>query len=255
MDLDLSGKSALVTGASQGIGKACARELALLGCRVVIVARNEEKLAEAVEEFEALSPQGHSYVVADLSDRKMIQKFKNSFDILINNMGGTPGGLIMDAKEEDFEKAFHNHLFVSAALAQVSLPEMKRKGYGRIINILSSSVKAPIPFLGVSNTVRWAVAAWAKTLAGEVGPFGITVNSILPGAIDTERLKETVELKAHQRKMSPQEIIEERLKSIPARRIGDPKEIGAVVAFLASPAASYVNGTAIAVDGGHAPGL
>ncbi len=255
MDLDLSGKSALVTGASQGIGKACARELALLGCRVIIVARNQEKLAQAIREFEALSPQGHSYIVADLSDRKKIQKLQSPCDILINNMGGPPGGLVMEAKEEDFEKAFHNHLLVSSALAQMCLPEMKRKGYGRIINILSSSVKAPIPFLGVSNTVRWAVAAWAKTLAGEVGQFGITVNSILPGAIDTERLKETVDLKARQRSMSPEAIMEERLKSIPARRIGEPEEIGSVAAFLASPAASYVNGAAIAVDGGQAPCL
>ena len=170
-------------------------------------------------------------------------------------MGGPPGGLVMEAKEEDFEKAFHNHLLVSAALAQMCLPEMKRKGYGRIINILSSSVKTPIPFLGVSNTVRWAVAAWAKTLAGEVGQFGITVNSILPGAIDTERLKETVELKAREREMSPQEIMDERIKSIPAKRIGEPKEVGAVVAFLASPAASYINGVAVTVDGGQAPCL
>ena len=193
--------------------------------------------------------------MADLSDRKQIQKLQTPCDILINNMGGPPGGLVMEAKEEDFEKAFHNHLLVYAALAQMCLPEMKRKGYGRIINILSSSVKTPIPFLGVSNTVRWAVAAWAKTLAGEVGQFGITVNSILPGAIDTERLKETVELKAREREMSPQEIMDERIKSIPAKRIGEPKEVGAVVAFLASPAASYINGVAVTVDGGQAPCL
>lgn len=262
MEIDLSGKTALVLGASRGIGKACAYELALLGCRVVIVARNVAKLEAAVKELERTAPSGHSFIAADTSDRVSLKKKiaaelsrLGSVEILINNTGGPPGGLVMEAKEAEFDVAFGNHLQASVLLASLCLPGMKEKGYGRIINILSTSVKAPIPFLGISNTVRWAVAAWAKTLAQEVGPFGITVNSVLPGATDTERLKETTELKAREQNKHVDEVAVARLKSIPLRRIADPKEIASVVAFLATPAASYVTGTAIAVDGGYTPCL
>ncbi|MBU6383985.1 MAG: SDR family oxidoreductase [Verrucomicrobia bacterium] len=251
MDLKLSGKRALVTGASQGMGKACAMELALLGCQVVIVARGEQKLSQTVAELEKLSPQGHSYLVVDLSDRKSVEQIKGGFDILVNNSGGPPGGLIAEAKEEDFEAAFHKHLFPYIAITQKCIPDMKKKKFGRIINIISSSVKQPIPFLGVSNTVRWSVAAWAKTLAGELGPFGITVNSVLPGSIHTDRLQQNMEAEAARRHISFEEVVAERIKTIPAGRIGEPREFGAVVAFLATPAASFVNGVALCVDGGQ----
>ncbi len=256
MDLDLSGKTALVTGASQGIGKACARELVLLGCRVVILARTESKLSKAVEEFERLSPIGHSFIVADLSDFAHLKKKIPSagpFDILINNTGGPPGGLLENADEEEIENAFKGHLQSAALLTRLCLPRMKEQGYGRIINVLSASVKAVIPMLGVSTTVRWAVTGWAKTLSMEIGSYGITVNSVLPGATDTERLKETTATKARLKNKQPHELLAERIEAIPVKRIATPEEIASVVAFLATPAAAFVNGAAIAVDGGQMP--
>jgi 3-oxoacyl-[acyl-carrier protein] reductase len=256
MDLDLSGKTALITGASQGIGKASARELVLLGCRVVILARTESKLIRAIEEFERLSPIGHSYIVADLSDFARLKEqipSAGSFDILVNNSGGPSAGLLETTDEEELQDAFRGHLQASALLTRLCLPGMKEGGYGRIINVLSASVKAIAPMLGVSNTVRWAVAGWAKTLSMEVGSFGITVNSVLPGATATERLKETTATKARLKNRDPEELLAERIEAIPVKRVATPEEIASVVAFLATPAAAFVNGAAIAVDGGQMP--
>lgn len=256
MQLNLTGKRALVCGASQGIGKACAQELALLGCDVTILARHESTLAPALANLSG--PGRHHTLAVDLMQinllrntiEESIQKH-GPFHILVNNAGGPPGGPITDAKPEDFIRAFEMHLLANHTLAQLAIPGMKSNQYGRIINIISTSVKIPLPGLGVSNTIRGAVANWAKTLAGELATFGITVNNVLPGATETERLAGIIRTKAQKAGTSEDEMALHMRQEIPARRFGKPEEIAAMVAFLASPAASYVNGTSIAVDGGR----
>ena len=172
-------------------------------------------------------------------------------DIVVNNSGGPAAGPISQATDEDFTTAFNNHLLTNRLVAELVLPGMKKNQYGRFINITSTSVKIPIPNLGVSNTIRWAVAAWAKTLAAEVAPFGITVNTILPGYTDTDRLHKLMESAANRLEKSATDVENAWQASIPAGRFGKPSEVASAVAFLASPAASYINGVALAVDGGR----
>ncbi len=259
MDLQLTGKRALVCGASHGIGAACALALAELGCRVIALARQEHTLQQLIE---TLPGQGHSYLVADLTQHSNLTqlienelKTNGDIAILLNNSGGPTPGPIRDAQLEQFQRAFDQHLKANVLLAQHLLPGMQQAGYGRIINIISTSVKAPIPNLGVSNTIRWAVASWAKTLASEVAPFGITVNSVLPGATQTARLDALLVELAQRNQHSVEEEAQHWRQEIPCRRFGKPSEIANVVAFLASPAASYVNGVALAVDGGRTASL
>lgn len=257
MNLDLSGKTALVCGSTQGLGYASAVELAALGCHVVLMARNEEKLIASLLTLANNGMQKHDYIVADFNDtavvKNAIEKFveRQPVHILINNTGGPAGGTALTAASSDFLQAFNNHLINNHHLVQAAVPGMKAAGFGRIINIISTSVKAPIEGLGVSNTIRGAVASWAKTLATELGPFGITVNNVLPGFTKTSRADYVIAKKAADTGTTDAEVLAAIEKDIPARRIGRPEEFGAAVAFLASPAASYINGINLPVDGGR----
>lgn len=257
MNLDLTNKTALVCGSTQGLGYASAVELALLGCHVVLMARNEEKLKEKVLLLDKSKGQQHQYVVADFEDtntvKSAIEGFvkSNTIHILVNNTGGPPGGAALTAKAEDFLSAFNNHLINNHNLTQAVAPGMREAGFGRIINIISTSVKNPIAGLGVSNTIRAAVANWAKTLATELGPFGITVNNVLPGFTKTVRADYVIASKAKAGNITEEEVLKQLVAEIPAGRIGEPEEFGAVVAFLCSPAAAYINGINLPVDGGR----
>lgn len=257
MDLDLSGKNALVCGSSQGLGLASAIELSLLGASVILLARNEKKLEAALQKLDKSKGQSHSLIVADFNYPEQVsaaaEKAVEGSDIhiLVNNTGGPTGGPIVSASTEEFSQAFSNHLLCNHILVQKILPGMKRGQWGRVINIISTSVKQPIPGLGVSNTIRAAVANWAKTLATEVAAFGITVNNVLPGFTHTARLKSLIANKAKETGLSEKEVAQQMAAQIPVGRIGHPEDFGAAVAFLCSPAASYITGINLPVDGGR----
>jgi len=261
MDLNLKGKSALVSGSTQGIGKAIATELANLGASVTLLARNKEKLEEVRNDLFHGSGQNHKTLVADFAKPNELKSVidehikQNQYHILINNTGGPPGGQAIDADLEAFRIAFNQHLICNQILAQATTPFMKEQGYGRIINVISTSVKAPLQGLGVSNTVRGAVGNWSKTLANELGQFGITVNNVLPGATATQRLSSIIENKANKLGKSVEEVEEKMKADIPAKRFASADEVAAAAAFLASPAASYINGINVPVDGGRTPSL
>jgi len=259
MNLDLTGKRAVVCGSTQGIGKASALELALLGASVTLIARNEEKLKQVVRELHSSNQQHHDYLVADFSFpdklKTTIAQYNKPVHILINNTGGPAAGLAIDAASEDFIKAFSSHLLCNQLLVQAFVPSMKKEKYGRIVNIISTSVKIPLKGLGVSNTIRGAVANWAKTLSTELGAFGITVNNVLPGATMTGRLESIIQSKAEKSGNTVDEIQKEMIDEIPAGRIGEAHEVAAAVAFLASPAAGYINGINVPVDGGRTGSL
>ena len=256
MDLSLKGKKALICGSTQGIGRAIATELALLGADCILLARNEERLKEAVALLDNKQGQTHQYAVADFQQPEQVKKVvaelaaSTTIHILINNTGGPPPGLIQEASADQFLNAFQQHIINYQQLVQAVLPGMKQAGYGRIINVISTSVKMPIPNLGVSNTIRAATAGWAKTLSLEVAADGITVNNILPGFIKTGRLESLIQNNAAAQQISPEQLAADMEKQIPAKRFGETKEIAALAAFLASPAAAYINGTSIPVDGG-----
>ena len=262
MELSLKGKHALVCGSTQGIGKATAMELASMGATLVLLARNEESLKQTITELPANTGQIHSYLVADFSNpmelKKVISDFVNegnSINILVNNSGGPKGGAIKDASIEEFLLAFNQHLICNHILVQALYPGMIENGYGRIINVISTSVKQPLPNLGVSNTIRGAVANWSKTLANELGGFGITVNNVLPGATNTARLQSIAKIKADQFNESIDDVFAEMASETPMKRIAQPEEIAAAIAFLASPAAAYINGINVPVDGGRTKSL
>jgi 3-oxoacyl-[acyl-carrier protein] reductase len=254
MNLNLQGKTALVCGSTQGIGRAAAMELASMGAAVVLLARNEESLKETLQ---SLPGAGHSYLVADFAHAAEVQKVilsfaeKHTAHILVNNTGGPPPGKISDAEIEAFRVAFNSHLINNHILATALIPGMKAAGFGRIINVISTSVKQPLPGLGVSNTIRAAVANWSKTLATEVAAYGITVNNVLPGATETGRLKQIIHGKAEKGGKAEEDVRHEMEAEIPAGRLGKPEEIAAAIAFLASPAAGYINGINVPVDGGR----
>ena len=261
MDLNLLGKRAIVCGSTQGIGKASAFELALLGASVTLIARNEETLAQAVSALDSERGQKHNYLVADFAFpdqlKKVIEDYTkhNVVEILVNNTGGPPAGLAIDALAEDYLNAFRSHLICNQILTQAVVRGMKEKKYGRIINIISTSVKTPIKGLGVSNTIRGAVANWAKTLSVELAPFGITVNNVLPGATMTQRLESVLREKAEESGKTMDMVKQEMVADIPAGRISEAHEVAAAVAFLASPAAGYINGINVPVDGGRTKSL
>ncbi|MCB0676959.1 MAG: SDR family oxidoreductase [Saprospiraceae bacterium] len=261
MNLTLLHKNALVCGSSKGIGKAIAIELALLGANVTLVARTGEKLVEVKDQLDRSQGQKHDFLVANFTDSADLKKKVKGLvsvkpiHILINNTGGPAAGPITAAKTDEFTAAFHNHLICNHLLTQLVLPGMKAEGYGRIINIISTSVKQPLPGLGVSNTVRAAVANWAKTLANELGPFGITVNNVLPGATDTDRLQEIIRNSAVKSGQTEEAVAQQMKAGIPLGRFADPAEIAAAAAFLASPSAAYVSGINLPVDGGRTKSL
>ena len=259
MEITLNNKNAIVCGSTQGIGKATAIELALMGANVTLIARDKSKLASVVSNLDTKQGQSHSYICIDFSDTdELSTKLKHidkSYHILINNTGGPAGGPITEANTESFENAFKMHLINNQILAQSVIPGMIKEGYGRIVNIISTSVKAPIAGLGVSNTIRAAVANWAKTLSLELGEHGITVNNILPGFTNTNRLKSIIAKKSEKQGISENEVIKTMMKSIPANRFGEAQETANAVAFLCSPAAAYINGINLPVDGGRTASL
>jgi 3-oxoacyl-[acyl-carrier protein] reductase len=256
MDTNLNGKHAIVCGASKGIGRATALELASLGAAVTLIARNHDAL-EAVRALMAHAER-HHVVVADFSAPQALAKSigdhlarHGAAHILVNNTGGPAAGPASDATLDQFERAFAQHLLCNHVMAQACLPGMKAAGYGRIINVISTSVKQPIPGIGVSNTIRAAVANWAKTLSAEVARFGITVNNVLPGSTDTGRLAEIFNARAARQNKTVEEIVAHERANVPAGRFARPEEIAYAIAFLAGPAAAYINGINLPVDGGR----
>lgn len=263
MNLSLTPYRALVGGSTQGIGRATAEELARLGATVTLLARNEATLREVAATLATDHGQQHDYIVADFSQpdqlaqrlQEYLATHPTGFHILINNTGGPAGGPILEASVDAFRAAFEQHLVCNHLLAQAVVPGMKASGYGRIINIISTSVKQPLPGLGVSNTIRAAVANWAKTLANELAAHGITVNNVLPGATMTQRHTSLIEKKVQTTGQTTEEIEAGMLRLIPAARFGQAEEVAAAVAFLASPAAGYINGINVPVDGGRTGSL
>lgn len=262
MDINLTGKRAIVCGASKGIGRATAHELAALGASVTILARDEMMLEGVRVSLPKNPGQTHLALVADFADPERLKDrvqahivANGPFHILVNNSGGPPAGPVHTAAAEDFIRIFNQHLIGNHVMAQATIPGMKAEKYGRIINVISTSVKQPIKGLGVSNTIRGAVANWAKTLAGEVAAYGITVNNVLPGATDTDRLAEIINGKAAKQGKSAEDIVAEEMATIPAARFGAPEELAQAIAFLASPAAAYINGINLPVDGGRTASL
>ena len=255
-------RTAVVCGATQGIGFECATALAKQGIRIVLVARNEEKLKEVLQEMNALNQLNNEYIVADFSKPNVVEtaikKWTNKGNIahiLVNNTGGPKGGTVSSAPVSEFLDAFNQHLIGNHIMATALIPGMKQEQFGRIINIISTSVKQPLPNLGVSNTIRGAVANWSKTLANELGQFNITVNNVLPGATMTSRLQTLAQTKADALNISVDDVLQEMAVESPMKRLAEPHEIAAAVAFLASDAASYINGINVPVDGGRTKSL
>jgi 3-oxoacyl-[acyl-carrier protein] reductase len=258
MNLKLNGKRAIVCGSTEGIGKAIAIELANMGAAVTLMARNEDKLKKVIQGLSTDNKQDHHYLCADFDHPEQVQtainnyvKDKKEIAILVNNSGGPAGGKAIEAELEEFQNAFNRHLMCNQVLAKAVTPLMKAGGYGRIINIISTSVKAPLPGLGVSNTIRGAVANWSKTLSIELASFGITVNNVLPGATFTGRLESIIKSKASKGGISEKEATNNMLKEIPAGRFASADEVAAAACFLASPSAGYINGINLPVDGGR----
>jgi 3-oxoacyl-[acyl-carrier protein] reductase len=263
MNISLQHHNAIVCGSTQGIGKACAIELAQLGAEVILVARDEAKLKAALTELSTAFGQTHRYIVADFSApdtvKTAVHQFTSDYGkpihILVNNTGGPAAGKISEASEDQFLAAFNAHLICNHIMTMAVIPGMKTAGYGRIINIISTSVKAPLPNLGVSNTIRAAVANWSKTMANELGGFNITVNNVLPGATKTERLTGIISNNAAKNNSTEDAIAQKMIAEIPMKRFGEAAEIANAVAFLASPAAAYINGINLPVDGGRTTNL
>ncbi len=254
----MNNKHALVCGSSKGIGASTAIELSKLGATITLLARDKDSLVNVLDCLDTSKNQNHNFIIADFDDPF---KLKDTIDqhiannptihILINNSGGPKPGPIVDANVEDFISAFNRHLICNHILVQAVVPKMKEARFGRIINITSTSVKQPIKGLGISNTIRGAVANWAKTLSFELGEFGITVNNILPGYTDTQRLKEIFLNKSKKSNYDIESIVSDAHSQIPLGRFADPKETAKAICFLASEDASYINGINLPVDGGR----
>lgn len=263
MNLNLINKNALVCGSTQGIGQAAAIQLAQMGANITLVARTETKLKNTLHLLDTSQGQVHDYITADFSQPEQLQHALEAhqaasytvYHILLNNTGGPAGGAIQTANISEFRAAFEMHLICNQILVQTVIAGMKESGYGRIINVISTSVKQPLNGLGVSNTIRGAVANWSKTLANELGEFGITVNNVLPGATHTARLESIIENKAIKTGESTTDITEKMQSIIPAKRFAIAEEIANAIAFLASPSAGYINGINLPVDGGRTKSL
>ena len=260
MNLNLNNKYALVCGSTAGIGKATALALAEEGAIVTLIARNEAKLKATLAELPQHRP--HDYIVADFSNptelKAKVEAYvakQHGFHILVNNTGGPKGGPVFAAELSEFETAFTQHLKCNHVLAQAVVPFMKSEGFGRIINVISTSVKQPLDGLGVSNTIRGAVANWSKTLANELGQFGITVNNVLPGATGTERLTEIIKNKSAKTGTTEDDAANAMKNAVPAKRFAKPEELADAITFLASERAAYINGINLPVDGGRTKSL
>jgi len=254
----LQNKIALVGGASQGLGAACARALAAAGATVIVFARTEEKLKQVVENLPIPLQQEHAYLIIDtnnlIDSKKSVQELLSqikTIHVLVNNTGGPAAGPLYETSTDDLKNAFESHLLHAHQLVQLLLPGMRAANYGRIINVLSVSIKEPIDDLGISNTIRAGMANWSKTLSRELGPWGITVNNVLPGFTNTERLDYLFTNRAVKTGLSKEEIRKNIENSIPIKRLGEPEEFAAAVCFLASPAAGFINGINLPVDGGQ----
>ena len=261
MDLDLTGKHALVCGASQGIGLATAQALAALGADVTLLARRGERLRELAPTLANGKGQAHGWIAVDSADTDALRAKVEALvaakpvHILVNNTGGPPPGPVHGAEIAAFEAAYRQHLIANHVLAETVVPGMERDGYGRIVNVISTSVKEPLQGLGVSNTTRWAVASWAKTLATELAPRGITVNNVLPGSTETPRIEQIIDNTSAKTGRSREDVFEKMVSEIPMRRFARAEETAAAIAFLCSPAASYITGVNLPVDGGRTRSL
>jgi 3-oxoacyl-[acyl-carrier protein] reductase len=259
MNISLKNKYALVCGGSKGIGLASAIELSKLGCNVTLLARNPDSLGEAIKQLDKSQGQIHRFISVDQSNPKEVSKrlstIGQGFHILVLNSGGPKGGRMIDASLEDLQIGFDSLLLSNQVIVKHSFEYMKKADFGRIINIISIGLKEPIVGLGVSNTIRGAVGNWSKSLAYELGPHGITVNNILPGYTMTDRLSKLMDSRAQDRNMDVDALIETYVEQIPAKRLATPDEIGNVVAFIATPAAGYINGINLPVDGGYLKSL
>lgn len=257
MNIDLTNKHVLVCGASRGIGRACAQALTELGASITAVARDADALQTVAAELPAGDGQKHQWLALDfaapeaMATRLREHLERDPVQIVINNTGGPPPGPVADAEPEAFMEGFRRHLICNQLIVQAALPGMRAAGYGRIVNIVSTSVYEPIPGLGVSNTIRAAVAGWAKTLSREIGPEGFTVNNVLPGFTATGRLDALIRGNAEKAGISEEEQAARMKAGVPMGRFAEPEEIAAAVAFLASPAGSYISGVSLAVDGGR----
>ena len=257
MDLNLNGRHALVCGASEGIGRATAHELALLGADVTVLARREQVLREVVASLPRAGAQQHGWIAADVADTETLRARVEALAagkpvyILVNNTGGPPGGALHQADVAAFLDAFNKHLVANHTLLQAVLPGMRSDRWGRVVNVVSTSVREPIANLGVSNTTRGAVASWAKTLSRELAGGGITINNVLPGFTETGRIAQILSTRAKATGQSEAEIADAMRETVPAGRFAQPEEVAAAIAFLCSPAAAYINGVSLAVDGGR----
>jgi 3-oxoacyl-[acyl-carrier protein] reductase len=252
VNLNLEGKTALVCGASAGIGRATAVALARQGASIIALARRSDRLQALLPELTAAGAPEVVALVADLDDTDGLKATVSGLraQILINNTGGPPAGPLTSASPDDLLTAFRRHVVGGQVLVQALLPEMQASGYGRIVNVLSTSVREPIPNLGVSNTIRGAMASWAKSLSKELGP-GITINNVLPGFTDTERLANLKTAVAMRTGQTEEQVMAGWIGRVPEGRLGHPDELAATIAFLVSPAGGYIRGQSIAVDGGR----
>ena len=262
MNINCQDKNAIVCGSTDGIGKACAVVLAQQGASITLIARNEQKLVTTLEELTTSSTQKHSYIVADFSQPDRLQEKVDEYlasgkviHILVNNTGAPNVGAPLEVKASDFIDGFNQHLICAHILSQAVVPGMKKVGYGRIINITSYSAKQPLNDMIVSNTIKGAVSSWAKTMANVLGRYGITVNNVLPGSTGTRQLFSFVKDRVEMTGKSEQEIMGDMESLIPIGRLAKPEEIGCAVAFIASPAAAYINGINLPVDGGKTKSL
>ncbi len=256
MEISLLGKNALVGGSSKGVGEAIARQLAASGANVTLMARNETKMKRLITEFDSEQGQKHNYLVVDFSSfeafKQRISKFfqENTIDILVNNTQGPEAGGALEKNVEDYQQAF-DLLFKSVVFTtELALKNMIKNQWGRIINVASISVKEPLSYLALSNSIRAAVVTWAKSLSIDVAKNGITINNVLTGYFDTDRITQLNAKKAKKLGVSESEVRSNMENQVPAQRIGNPYEYGFLVAFLASEKSAYITGTNIPIDGG-----
>lgn len=256
MNISLKGKKALVGGSSDGIGKAIAMQLAASGASVTLVSRSENKLKKISTDLDTSFGQKHQYVVVDYTNFENYQSKISAYfdthtvDILVNNTQGPSAGNSLEKHTEDYQQAFNLLFKTTIYTTELALKNMIQNKWGRIINVASVSVKEPLSYLALSNSIRAAVVTWAKSLASDVGEYQITVNSILTGYFDTNRIAQLNATKAKQLGVSEAKVRQEMEDKVALKRIGKPEEYGFLVAFLASDKAAYITGTAVPIDGG-----